>query len=166
MSYGEGRRVRFRWADGIALLLAIALFLGALGFHWYSNRAPVEQTELVCLLLISGMEQRDWETYGDQWMQSGSPLRSSNGTVVLGTLETVTEREHLQALVRDGVPAWEAHPFFVDLEIEVRMSASYEIGDGLRVGDLRIAAGGRGDFYFGNLLAAAQILEVREVQTA
>ena len=164
MSHGiERERRRFRWADAIALLLAVLLFLGASGFYWYSRRKSAESVELLCVFLISGMELRDWETYGNQWMQEGDPLYSSNGTVILGRLVEISQREHLKLTVREGEPVWVAHPFLTDLEIVVRISVAYRAGDGLRAGDLRIAAGGRGDFRFGGLLAGAQILEVREV---
>ena len=155
---------RFRWADAVVLLLAICLFFGALGYYLYSKREPSERVELLCSLLISGVEASEWKSYGDQWMQVGSPLYSSNGTVILGYVEEIRSREHLRLTIRDGEPVWEAHPFLEDLEITVRMSATYRQGDGLRVGDLRIAAGGRGDFRVGKLLAGAQILEVWEVQ--
>ena len=164
MSHGTDRgRKRFRWADAIALLLALLLFLGALVFYWCSRRKPAESVELLCVFLISGMELRDWEAYGNQWMQVGDPLYSSNGTVILGRLAEVVQREHSVLTVRDGESVWEAHPFLMDLEIAVRISATYRGGDGLRAGDLRIAAGGYGDFRFGDLLASAQILEIREM---
>ena len=155
-----------QWADAIALSLAMLLFLGALGYYWYSKREPAEQVELQCALLISGLERTDWETYGDQWMKEGDHLYSSNGTVMLGRLERVEAREHFRIAVRDGEAVWEAHPFLTDVEVTVRISATHRAGDGLRTGDLRIAAGGRGDFRFGGLLAGAEILEVREVETA
>ena len=165
MSRGmERKQKRFRWADGIAFLLAVLLFLGAFGFYWYSKREPAESVELLCVFLISEMELRDWESYGNQWMQVGDPLYSSNGTVILGRLAEITRREHLRITVREDEPVWEVYPLLLDLEIVVRISATYREGDGLRAGDLRIAAGGWGDFRFGGLLASAQILEVREVK--
>ena len=154
---------RFRVADGIALALAIALFLGALGYYWYSKREPLERAELVCVLLISAVDRVDWECYGAQWFRVGDPFYRSNGTAILGYLERIEERPHLQLTVRDETALWEAQPFLLDLEIEVKISATHRTGDGWRAEDLRIAAGGKGDFRFGNLLSSAEILEVREV---
>ena len=158
------KQKRFGWEDAVALFLAILMFLGALVYYRYSKREPPETVELICVLLISGLDVHDWEVYGNHWVQIGEPLYSSNGTVILGYVEEIHPREHLRLVIRDGEPIWEEHPFLVDLEISVRMSATYREGDGLRAGDLRIAAGGRGDFRFGDLLSGAQILEVREVK--
>lgn len=161
---GKSRRQR-KWgqlADMVSLLLAAVLFFSALVYYFYSKRETDERVELTCVFLISDVEQADWERYGDQWFSIGDPIYSSNGTVRLGYLDAVEKRPSLHLTVHEGVPAWESHPFLIDLEVVVKMSATYRTGDGLRTGDLRIAAGEIGDFRFGDFLTDAQILEVRE----
>ena len=165
-SLENGQERRFRIADWVALILAIVVFLGALCYYAYSKRTPVERAELICVFWVTGIEVADWSAYRSQWVRVGDRLYSSNGVFALGTLESVSQKPHLQLTVRDSEPTWEAHPYLVDLEISVRISATYRADDGLRAGDLRIAAGERGEFRFGNLLTEAEILEVREAVTA
>ena len=150
--------------DFLLLFLALVLFFGALGYHLYAKKEQTEAMEVICVFRISQMERDDWEQYGKDWIFRGAPLRSENGTVVLGYVEEIAEKPCLRAMVRDGEAIWEAHPFLKDLEITVRMQASLKEGDGVRVGDLRMAAGGRGCFRFGGLLRSAELVEIREVE--
>ena len=83
--------------------------------------------------------------------------------MVLGSIETVTEKPHQRAVVRNGEVSWEAHPILTDLEITVRVQVSLREGDGARAGDLRMAAGSRGRYRFGGFLSAAELVEIREV---
>ena len=153
----ERRRVR-RW-DWVAVAVALLLFLGAAGFYLYTKRAPVEEVNVTCTLLIS-------EAEGDLWVEDDLPvcagdlLRCQNGTVVMGEIEAVTVKPHLYATVIDGNPLWEEHPHLVDVEVTVRMQARGKAGDGLRVGDLRVASGGTGEYRFGRYLSRGEILEV------
>jgi hypothetical protein len=157
----EKDRMTLRWWDLLTVSLAILFFLGALGFYFYSGRASSEKEEITCVLLITEVEKRAWEERGGEWIREGDPLRNQNGTVLLGEIEAVSARPHRYAAVRENTPSWEEHPYLVDLEVTVRMRARPKEGDGLRVGDLRIAAGSTGDYRFGGYLAKAELVEVR-----
>ncbi len=163
MNRSSDRQIRSsRRLDWLAVLLAVAVLISALGYYLYSKRESKESFEVTCVFLISSVERQAWERYGNSWIQEGAPLRSENGTVILGYVDAVAEYPHMRATVRDGNPAWEAHPDLMDAEITVRMTVTYREGDGLRAGDLRIAAGSRGNFRFGNYLTQAELISVRE----
>lgn len=157
-------RGHLRLGDWIVLLLALLICLGALGYYLYSRGETMESREVKCVFLISGAERALWEERGEELIREGDHLRSENGTVILGTVEKIERKEHLRATVRDGAPVWEAHPFLTDLEITVEMTVTEKAGDGIRAGDLRIAAGGTGNFRFGTYLARAEILELMEAE--
>jgi hypothetical protein len=142
-------------------VLAFLLFLVALAFYLYSKHAPTEEEKITCVLRISEVDREMWETEGERLIRVGDSLRCQNGTVVMGTVETVSVIPHRYAAVRGEEPSWEDHPYLVDLEVTVEMRARSKEGDGLRVGDLRIAAGSTGEYRFGNYLARAELLEVK-----
>ena len=158
----DRRRRNSRRMDWIVLLLALAVLIAALGYYLYSKKESRESFEVVCVFLIPSVERQDWERYGGEWIREGDPLRSENGTVRLGEIESVEAVPHLRATVRDGIPTWEPHPYLTDLEITVRMTVTRREGDGLRAGDLRIAAGGSGNFRFGGYLSHAELISVKE----
>ena len=162
----EEKNIPFRVIDWLLVLLSAVILLGAIGFYRYSKREIDRRYDVICVFLISGIERDDWEVFGGEWFRTGDPLRSSNGTVILGYLESAEEKPHWKPTVQEGEAVWSEHPFLTDLEVAVRMTVTYREGDGLRAGDLRIAAGERGDFRFGTLLTGAEIVEVREVELA
>ncbi len=154
----EYRRIR-RW-DWVAIALALFLFLGAAGFYLYTNRSPIEEERITCTLLISGVERDTWE--GEELpIRAGDLLRCQNGTVVMGEIEAVTLLPHLYATVLEGTPSWEEHPYLLDVEVTVGMQVRESAGEGLRAGDLRIAAGSMGEYRFGRYFSRAELLEVR-----
>lgn len=161
-SFGVTQERRLRTGDWVILLAAILICLGALGFYLYSERKADMSHEITCVFLISAVERSAWESEGENWIALGDRLRSENGTVVLGTVERIEEKEHVRATVRKGKPVWESHPHLIDLEITVRMQVTERTGDGLRAGDLRMAAGGRGSYRFGRYLAPAELVALEE----
>lgn len=156
-------RRRIRGFDWSVIIGALVIFIASLSYYLYSERDTREVYEMDCVLLISAVERDAWDDYGGEWISERDQLRTENGTTVLGEITEVAELPHMRSAVRNGVPSWEEHPYLIDLEVTVRMRLRGKSGDGLRVGDLRIAAGGRGNFRFGKLSAAAEILELREV---
>ena len=157
---GEWEYSRIRRWDWVAIALALLLFFGAAGFYFYVKHSPIEAERITCTLLISGVERDAWE--GEEMpIRAGDLMRCQNGTVVMGEIEAVTLFPHLYATVLEGTPSWEEHPHLVDVEVTVGMQVRETEGEGLRVGDLRIAAGSMGEYRFGRYLSRAELVEVR-----
>ena len=65
--------------------------------------------------------------------------------------------------MRDGRVVFTEVPDRVQLVVTVKANAVVRDGDGLRVGDIRIAADGMGDFRIGGYLAeGARVLSVQK----
>ncbi len=153
-------------ADWILILLVIALLV-SLGIYVMrrKNRSG-EVVEVRCLMRVSGVENSLLELHNNELIKPGMPVMNANGTVVLGTVETVMVRPHEGSVLRDGVPAWEAINGKSDLEITVKMEGVRREGDGIRVKDIRMAACGIGSFRFGGYYAdRAGILSVEVIGT-
>ena len=156
----ERESKRGRLWDWLAVGAAFLLFLGAAGFYFYTKRPPAKEESITCVLRISGAEGAVWEDDAVP-VRAGELLRCQNGTVVMGEIEEITVKPHLYATVLEENPSWEVHPYLVDVEVSVRMQVREEAGDGLRVGDLRVAAGSTGEYRFGRYLSRAEMVEVR-----
>ena len=150
----------FRVWDWAAIILAMLLFFGAAGYYFYTKYLPDAQERITCTLLIRGEERAAWEREGEK-IYVGDTLRCQNGTVEMGRIETITKKPHLYAAIGEEGASWEEHPYLIDVEVLVSMYVREKAGDGLRVGDLRVAAGSTGEFRFGRYLARAEIVEVR-----
>lgn len=158
-------RKKLNGMDYILIFLALVLIAGAGGYAWYRLRAPEAEQEFICVLRIPAVERADWEAYGASMVMEGCKVRSENGTVVLGTVRSVELQPHMQAVVEQETVVWRELPALADIELEVRMMGALRPGSGVRVKDIRIAAGGRGSFRFGGYFAAGtEILSVEVVR--
>ena len=164
MSVGSDKsgRLRLNPLDWLLLgLILLGLLLGA-WYLWRQSRGAGERVELTVLLRLPAVERSLLES-ADGLFAAGSAVRNGNGTAVLGTVREVRVRERLLPAVREGGLVWAPDPQLADLEVTVRMTAQRQAGNGLRVQDLRIAAGGTGSFCLGNYFAAAaEIVWVEE----
>ncbi len=158
---GEKDRRSLQWWDWLTVGLALLFFIGALGFYLYSKRTPSGEEEITCVLLVSEVERSVWETQGESLIRVGDLLRCQNGTVIMGTVEEVRVKPHRYATVWNEKTSWEEHPYLLDVEVTVGMRVRPKDGDGLRVGDLRVAAGSVGEYRFGGYLARAELVEVK-----
>ena len=150
----------FRVWDWLVIILAMLLFFVAAGYYFYTKYLPDAQEKITCTLLIRGEERAAWEGEGEK-IFVGDSLRCQNGTVEMGRIEAVEKKPHLYAAIGEEGASWEEHPYLIDVEVLVSMYVRSKDGDGLRVGDLRVAAGSTGEFRFGRYLARAEIVEVR-----
>ena len=158
----EDERKRLRWSavDVLLVLLALLAAVSAGVYLRYRARAAEGETEILCVMRISGESRTLVEAHGGNLIAVGDLVRNGNGTAVMGRVEAVRETEHLCAVLEDGTPTWRADEALVDLELTVLMRGQHREGDGIRVKDLRIAAGGRGGFRIGNYYSVAEILSV------
>ena len=147
-------RKRLNLLDWILLALILLGILLAVWYFWQHRRAAREGVELVVVMRIPAVERSFLSQSGGEPFAAGSVVRSENGTSALGVVQSVSLREHMTALVRDGALLWEADPYLCDIEVTVHMNALRQGSHGLRVHDLRIAAGGSGTFRFGGWFAA------------
>ena len=147
---------------GILILLAF----GIAAVATYALRLYARNTEVVPIvytLRISGanaaMLQDD-----NAPIALGNAVHSENGTAALGTVEAIDFSPHLRAVVRNGDIVQASVPDRVDIDVTVRANAKKAVGQGLRVSEIRIAAGAVGGFRIGGYLASqATVIHLREV---
>lgn len=116
-----------------------------------SAEPTVEILYTVCLRSVDTAQVGE----GDfrKLIPDGASVTNETGTVKLGSVTDVTVRPHRSATVRDGEVVMTEVPDRVDLFVSVRAWATAKTGDGLRVSDIRIAAGRAGDFRIGSFYA-------------
>jgi hypothetical protein len=156
---------RLHPADWLLIALVLAVFV-IFGIYTVRHKNGIGETvELRCLLRVSAVEDSLLELHGSGLIRNGASVMNGNGTVVLGTVEAVELRAHGAPVLRDGVPVWETVSGVSDLEITVRMTGVRRVGDGVRVKDLRMVAGGSGSFRLGGYYAEkAEILSVEVIE--
>jgi hypothetical protein len=144
--------------DWMLLVIALMSLLLAVGYLFFRRSHERSETPLTVVMRISGVKRED---FTDLSSLIGSSVRSENGSSVLGTVSDASQTAHIRAVMRDGEAVLETDGERMDLEITVNMSGHRNAGQGIRVKDLRIAAGGRGNFRFGSYFAAGvEILSV------
>ena len=162
MEIKEEKRAGFSWVDWLLLgLLIAALSLG--GFYLYSRVKGAAKQSIVVEyeLLISNIET---PTDADPTVPIlvGTRVCSENGTTDLGEVRSVSVRPHLSAvLYDDGSLAMEEVEGRADLLVIVRAYGEDHANEGLRVNDIRIAAGSFYTVRIGQYLAVgAELLWV------
>ncbi|MBE6633800.1 MAG: hypothetical protein E7620_05605 [Ruminococcaceae bacterium] len=137
----------------LLLILLAVLILGG----WLMLRESNEPSEVRlyrCLLRVSGLTEDELARYGGIPVEAGESVWNENGTLLLGRVESVASVP-CSAENEGKEPLW-------NLEIQVLMEGELRAGMGIRVRELRIAAGGEGRFRFGRFSASAEILSVEE----
>lgn len=162
-SDGTKKERRFVWIDWLLLILFAAAILFGARFLMRRRDAAQPTAEIlytVCLYAYDSTlsETGDWNSL----IPNGAVVSNAMGTAEMGRVTEVTVRQHRTATVRDGEVVMTEVPNRVDLLISVRATATETAGDGFRVKDIRIAAGGTGDFRIGSLYAdGARIVSVQ-----
>ena len=166
MKERERKGLRFSTVDAVIVALMLAVLVGAVAIFNRNRQDRANVIEIEYRLLLSDMQIYEglvnpWENW-----RAGDAVYNQNGTAVLGAVECVELLAHREPTVQNGRIVLEAVPDRADVIVSVKALAKERTGDGLRVRDIRIAAGGVGDFQIHSCrLAGAQILSVREVVT-
>lgn len=151
----------FVWIDWLiicALLIGGALVAVRVR---HSVRSATATQPILYTLAFSAGSELAWETW-EMRIPVGAAVTTANGTALLGEVVSLEQRPIKTALVRDGRVVFTEMPDRVQLVVTVRANAVAHAGDGLRVGDIRIAADGVGDFRLGGYLTeGSRILSVR-----
>ena len=154
---------RLNWVDWVILAVLLAGVL--LAAWWFAERrqAATPSNVVQYRICVSAIDPQIAEVSGG-WaalIPIDAPVTSANGARSLGRVTNVWEQVHLEAVVQDGAVSFVPREDVTDLYVEIRADAILREGDGVRVGDVRIAAADTGDFRVGGYLASgAQVVLV------
>ena len=142
-AYGTPRRMN--WFDWLLVsLVGLAIAAGFFGIRWAMRRSEGASGVVTYTLVL-----RDWQFSAPE---VGASVRSQNGTVALGEVVEVQASPHRFSAIKDGEIVIAESEERRDYLLTVRSDGSLREGDGLRVGDVRIAAGMTVGMRIGNLL--------------
>ena len=137
----------------LLLLLGVLLFGGWLMLR--EAKGASEPKIYRCLLRVSGITEEELTRYGGIPAEAGESVWNENGTLLLGRVEAIAL---VPQVAEDG-----AEEDLWNLEIHVLMEGELREGAGIRVREIRIAAGGTGRFRIGRFSALSEILSVEEL---
>lgn len=137
-------------------LLCVAVFVGVAFFVSGRIGEKAEERTFLYTVRLEGIEVGDAVGGTDlvSLIPVGCSVYSENGTAPLGIVTQVTVTPHMRAALDRDKVVFVAHPDRVDVDVIVRASGVARDGDGLRVSDIRIAAGASGGFRIGGYYAA------------
>lgn len=148
------------WVDLLLLAAALAVIGGSLlpllrGEALLAAEEPIRYELRLCGV------RRELLTVG-ALPKEGDRVTTANGATELGRVLSVETEPHTEAVPGGGIAEREE---LLDLRVTVAAFAKKREGDGWRTGDVRIAAGMRGDFRVGAYLAErATLLSVWGVE--
>ncbi|MBE6552861.1 MAG: DUF4330 family protein [Ruminococcaceae bacterium] len=149
------KKQRLVWVDWILLLFLAAVgILGAV--FWHMRRQSDSPNQPMEYLLC--VEKVDSAFYGLPQdasfpIKPGATVRNENATALMGRVVEVAFVPHRVPSIKNGDVVLTDLTGYYDLYITVEAEATAKAGDGMRVSDIRIAAGGRGDFRVGGFYA-------------
>ena len=155
------------WIDWILLMVfAVILFMGV-GYLFERRQSASPDVLVEYVICLSEQKQLYADENGgwDALISSGRSVSNANGTADMGRVVSVSVRPHLTATVKDQKISAIETEGYVDLYITVHGMAIRREGDGLRISDIRIAAGEAGDFLIGPFFAGnAIVVSAKEVR--
>lgn len=153
MGEKEERRT-FSAADALWILLGVGVLVLLLVAALSVSGGRGETCEVLYVLRVRGVDVALLGENPEDLIPVGATVCNENGTAPLGIVETVAVREERRATVRDGSVCFVSAEDEVILEVSVRAVGSIRRGDGIRISDVRISAGGIGTFRLGSYYAA------------
>lgn len=161
------KKLRFHAVDWLLLLLLLAAS-AAVGYFFYSHyRQALPDEKIEYLLRVSAVQEELIQANGglEAMLPIGSRVTSANGTAELGTVSRVQAFAHRVPAVSDGTVTFVSLPQYSDVWITVQGNGRVQNGEGIRIQDIRIAAGAKGDFRIGGYCAEATVLSVKRERT-
>ena len=161
---GDGR---LNWLDWLILLGVLGAVIGLAIRMLGSTQRGEERVRIEYTLCISGVRREEALLLesSDGPIPIGATVKSANGTVNLGEVRALWSNPTPEVCLRDGELILTARADRADVYLRVAAEATLREGDGLRVGDVRIAAADTGDFRLGGYLArGARVISVEEVE--
>ena len=144
------------WIDWGILILTVAALTLCFAFLQRTRNAGMESIPITYQLRLSRQENAIADDCGgwDALIPIGSNVTNEKGTATLGFVSNLSVVPCVEPTVRDGAVVFIEVPTRSDVLITVRANALERVGEGLRVNDIRISAGGRGDFRIGGYFAS------------
>ena len=159
----EYKKNSFSWADGLLILLIGLIILIGVRYLLQRQRQAVPNATITYLLRVTVEEELLSEGELFSHLVPEAPVLSQNGTARLGKITDRWTSPVLQPTVREAEATLVEDPFRRYLYVKVTGRGIHREGEGLRIRDIRIAAGAKGDFRLGGYLAEnAEILAVWE----
>lgn len=132
-------RKRLNWVDWAILgTLFLGLMVAFFALRTVIGGSDGADGEVFYTVLISNVDET---LFGAEAITVGVPVRSANGTVTLGSVTSWRREGHREATVKDGIVTSVTHPDRFDYYVTVSGEGVAKTGEGIRVGDIRIAAG-------------------------
>ena len=143
--------------------LVLTLILGGI---WYWRSRTEASAENVTVEYTLSVELPTFEAESltlDRLVVTGAAVSNQNGTAPMGWVTEVSLKEiPVVSITQEGEVVFVPHPVARRIEVRVRAKGTEKAGDGIRVSDIRIAAGTHGDFRIGELMAKnAAVIEVQ-----
>ena len=159
--FHKEKRHLLSWIDVLLLIFFALLILAVALFLLYRFQRKEDKTiNIRYTVWVSEVNEGLLEAWARS--EEGTPVRNSNGTAFLGTVKSVTYEQSQKAMIRDGEPIMNVIPHAYDVTLEVWAQALDMGAEGLRVHDIRIAAGCYYDLLVGGIRAKnARILDVK-----
>ena len=153
------------WIDWILLLAFAAILFMGVRYLLERKQSALPDISVEYVICLSEQKQSYAEENGgwEAMLPSGITVSNANGTANMGRVASVTVRPHLTATVKNKEVGVIERQGYVDLYITVHGMAVRLAGEGLRISDIRIAAGEKGDFLIGAFFAGnAVVVSVKE----
>ncbi len=149
-----------KWIVGgliAALCITVAVFFGV-----WTKQEKTEEITVTYRLLLENLDT----TYmaPESLMAVGDQVTNHNGTAVLGEVQAISFLPHQTVTVQQETLVMAPVPNRIDCYVTVISQGSYRPGDGIRICDIRIAAGGNYGVHVGALFVpSASLIHVEVV---
>jgi hypothetical protein len=148
------------WFDFFLIILFLLCTLTAfLTGAWLGDRSEGEEGRVVYTVLLSEIEA---SINVSSYLSDGEIVKNENGTLTMGEIIAVEDKAHQVPDARGGKVVFVPSSEYVDYYVTVSSNAVRRKGDGIRIGDVRIAAGDGMHLRFGAFMHyGARIIHVR-----
>ncbi len=167
MNMRTAGKPRLSWVDWLLIgLVLLGILAGLFAFRNRFQKSKEANVTLVYRVYIPNLED-PFAKNAMETIKEGTTVSSQNGTAVLGQVISVEAKPHKEAVLRNTKMVMVDVPGRIDLYILVRGEGQDCGREGLRICDIRIAAGGSYSLRFDAFYAAyAKVLSVETTEVA